>query len=150
MFYAAPAHFASLVAQNAVSSDHLAAARLLCLSGAAVPSELARRMLRSAMPEGKVIQLWGMSELQAGTFGRPGGSRGKAVSTAGAAVPHTELRFSAMMAPFSNPAKRELSRCADRRHSPDISTGPGRLLRHLTMPAGSAPEISLWSTPTVS
>ena len=90
--FAAPAHFAPFVAQKALNSRHLAAARILCLSGAAVPRELAGT-IDSLMPEGRVVQLWGMSELQAGTFGRPDDPKSKRISTAGAAVPQTELRI---------------------------------------------------------
>ena len=89
--YAAPAHFAPLVAQDALSSDHLSSAKLLCLSGAAVPRALAEAV-DNKMKSGAVIQLWGMSELQAGTFGRPDDPPGKRFSTAGTAVPNTEIR----------------------------------------------------------
>ena len=89
--YAAPAHFAPLVAQDALSSDHLSAAKLLCLSGAAVPRALAEAV-DYKMKDGAVIQLWGMSELQAGTFGRPDDPPGKRFSTSGTAAPNTEIR----------------------------------------------------------
>lgn len=89
--YAAPAHFAPFVAQGALQPAHLQTARLLCLSGAAVPQALARAVDES-MANGAVIQLWGMSELQAGTFGRPGDAEDKRHTTAGQAVPNTEIR----------------------------------------------------------
>lgn len=89
--YAAPAHFAPFVAQDALTSAHLGHAKLLCLSGAAVPPSLAQAV-DDKMPSGKVIQLWGMSELQAGTFGRPEQPAEKRFATAGTAVPNTELR----------------------------------------------------------
>lgn len=89
--YAAPAHFAPLVAQNVLNPEHLAGIQLLCLSGAAVPRSLAVAV-DANMENGGVIQLWGMSELQAGTFGRPGDPAEKRFSTAGAAAPKTELR----------------------------------------------------------
>lgn len=89
--FAAPAHFAPFVAQGLLTPEHLAATQSLCLSGAAVPQALAQAV-DSNMQNGGVIQLWGMSELQAGTFGRPGDPQIKRFSTAGAAVPGTELR----------------------------------------------------------
>ena len=89
--YAAPAHFAPFVSNNTLSADHLTGVRLLCLSGAAVHSALAEAVDR-LMPHGAVIQLWGMSELQAGTFGRPGDPAAKRFSTAGTAAPNTEIR----------------------------------------------------------
>jgi non-ribosomal peptide synthetase component E (peptide arylation enzyme) len=45
------------------------------------------------MPNGKVLQLWGMSEMQAGTFTRPGDPLSVRSSTAGRASPGTELRI---------------------------------------------------------
>ncbi len=90
--YAAPAHFAPFVANGALTSDHLSDAKLLCLSGAAVPRALAQSV-DGIMPGGSVVQLWGMSELQAGTFGRPDDPAEKRFSTAGACVPNTELRI---------------------------------------------------------
>ncbi|WP_299667988.1 class I adenylate-forming enzyme family protein [uncultured Ruegeria sp.] len=89
--FAAPAHFAPFEAQGVLHPDHLTSVRLLCLSGATVPRALASA-IDSRMPEGKVIQLWGMSELQAGTFGRLTDPEDKRFSTAGKAVPNTELR----------------------------------------------------------
>ncbi len=89
--FAAPAHFAPFVAQDAVQPEHLASVQLLCLSGAAVPQALAQAM-DARLEQGKVIQLWGMSELQAGTFGRPTDPADKRFATAGAPVPGTELR----------------------------------------------------------
>ncbi|MCK0126576.1 acyl--CoA ligase [Gelidibacter sp. F2691] len=89
--FAAPAHFAPFVANGALTSDHLADAQVLCLSGAAVPSSLAKS-IDDLMPQGAVIQLWGMSELQAGTYGRPRDPAAKRFTTAGTAVPNTEIR----------------------------------------------------------
>ncbi|MEX0284904.1 MAG: class I adenylate-forming enzyme family protein [Paracoccaceae bacterium] len=89
--FAAPAHFAPFVAQDLLHSNHLAATRLLCLSGATVPQSLAKAV-DDKMDNGVVIQLWGMSELQAGTFGRPDDPEEKRLTTAGSAVPKTEIR----------------------------------------------------------
>ena len=44
------------------------------------------------MPNGKVTQLWGMSELQAGAYNRPGDSLDARMNYAGRASPGTELR----------------------------------------------------------
>jgi cyclohexanecarboxylate-CoA ligase/acyl-CoA synthetase len=44
------------------------------------------------MPNGKVLQLWGMSELQAGSYTRPGDELSVRATTAGRASPGTELR----------------------------------------------------------
>ena len=89
--YAAPAHFAPFIARNLLKSEALDNTKLVCLSGAAVPVDLARDV-DALMRNGGVIQLWGMSELQAGTFGRLTDPPEKRFSTAGPAVPKTELR----------------------------------------------------------
>lgn len=89
--FAAPAHFSPFMAQGALGADHLRDSAVVCLSGAAVPPPLARGM-DDLLPNGSVIQLWGMSELQAGTFGRPDDPAETRHTTAGRAVPQTELR----------------------------------------------------------
>lgn len=90
--FAAPAHFAPFVAAGRLDESHLAATRFVCLSGATVPPSLARSV-DTLMTEGGVIQLWGMSELQAGTYSRPGDPKDKRCTTAGRASPNTRLRI---------------------------------------------------------
>ena len=89
--FAAPAHFAPFVARDALDETHLQTTRLLCLSGAAAPKQLAEAV-DAKLTNGVVIQLWGMSELQAGAFGRPDDPAEKRYMTAGTAVPNTQLR----------------------------------------------------------
>ncbi len=89
--FAAPAHFAPFVSAGRLTPEHLAGIRLLCLSGATVPPTLANT-LDQLMDEGEVIQLWGMSELQAGAYGRPGEPLEKRIKTTGTASPRTQLR----------------------------------------------------------
>src|SRR4051812_8562113 len=50
------------------------------------------RRPRSSRSRGKTIQLWGMTELQAGSFSRPRDPADIRHGTAGAATPGTELR----------------------------------------------------------
>lgn len=89
--FAAPAHFAPFVAAGALTADHIRSVRLLCLSGAPVPPALAET-IDGLLESGEVIQLWGMSELQAGSYGRPGDPATSRFTTAGRAAPHTQLR----------------------------------------------------------
>lgn len=89
--FSAPAHFAPFVAAGKLEPNHLNSIRFLCLSGAPVPPELAKSV-DALMANGNVIQLWGMSELQAGTFGRPGDPLETRLTTAGRATPGTSLR----------------------------------------------------------
>lgn len=89
--FAAPAHFAPFCAAGKIGPDHLAATRFTCLSGSTVPPALAEQV-DDLMENGDVIQLWGMSELQAGTFGRTSDPRQSRLTTAGRASEATELR----------------------------------------------------------
>lgn len=89
--YAAPAHFAGAVASGGLDNQVLDAARLVCLSGSAVPPALAKAV-DDKMPNGSVVQLWGMSELQAGCYGRPGDPVETRIGSCGRAAPNTELR----------------------------------------------------------
>ncbi|MCX7561446.1 class I adenylate-forming enzyme family protein [Sulfitobacter sp. F26204] len=89
--YAAPAHFAGAVATDALDAGALDNVQLLCLSGSAVPPALAKAV-DDKMPKGTVVQLWGMSELQAGCYGRPDDPVHTRTGSCGRAAPHTELR----------------------------------------------------------
>ena len=89
--YAAPVHFSSSFDMALIEPSIMIDIRLVCLSGANVPPELARK-INALMPKGNVIQLWGMSEIQAGSFGRPTDSPWNRLETAGRASPGTELR----------------------------------------------------------
>ena len=89
--FAGPAHFRPLLDQPE-SATAFAGVRLICLSGTAVAHDLARSV-EALMPHGKVIQLWGMSELQAGAYGRPDDTTHIRLKTAGRPSPGTELRI---------------------------------------------------------
>ncbi len=89
--FAAPAHFAPFCSAGLIKPEHMAATRFTCLSGSTVPPSLAGQV-DDLMGSGAVIQLWGMSELQAGTFGRPDDPRPTRLNTAGRASEATELR----------------------------------------------------------
>jgi acyl-CoA synthetase (AMP-forming)/AMP-acid ligase II len=94
--FAGPAHFKPLLDQPAPPRDDFAGVRLVCLSGTAVALDLAvaveSLMADNTGGAGKVIQLWGMSELQAGTYGRPDDPPDIRLGTAGRPGPGTELR----------------------------------------------------------
>ncbi|MEM7693989.1 MAG: class I adenylate-forming enzyme family protein [Pseudomonadota bacterium] len=89
--YAAPAHFAPLVGSGALSSALFEETRVVSLSGAAVPKRLAASV-DALLPNGSVIQLWGMSELQAGAYGRPDDPAEQRLTTTGRPAPGTEAR----------------------------------------------------------
>lgn len=92
LIFAAPAHFAALFAGNGVRSEDFGTARTICLSGSPVAPELARQ-IEAALPRVRVVQLWGMSELQAGSYGRPGDPTDLRHFSAGRPSPGTELRI---------------------------------------------------------
>jgi cyclohexanecarboxylate-CoA ligase/acyl-CoA synthetase len=70
----------------------LSSVRFAILSGAAVSPELATT-IEAALGRGKVLQLWGMTELQGGAFSRPDDSSDVRTRTAGRPAPGNELRI---------------------------------------------------------
>lgn len=105
--FGGPAHFKPLLDQQAMQTKDFGHLRFVCLSGTAVPPALAREV-ESHLNGGVVIQLWGMSELQAGSYGRPDDPPGIRLETAGRPSPGTELRI-------VNESGKELARGADGR-----------------------------------
>ncbi len=67
--YMAPAHMAGLLASGAVDEKILDTVRVVVLAGAACPAEQTRAFDK-LLNNGRVVQLWGMSEIQAGTLTR--------------------------------------------------------------------------------
>lgn len=91
--FGGPAHVRPLLLLSpAALASAVASLRLVCLSGTAVPPELAQAT-EAILPQGKVIQLWGMSELQAGSYGRPEDPARLRHFTAGRPSPGTRLRI---------------------------------------------------------
>jgi cyclohexanecarboxylate-CoA ligase/acyl-CoA synthetase len=89
--FVAPAHMAACLNEGLLTKERLASLRFVLISGSACPFELAQSV-QDLMPNGEVHQLWGMSELQAGAFSRPGDDRQVRFTTVGRASPGTELR----------------------------------------------------------
>ena len=90
--FAGPAHFKPLLDGGLLEKHDFSSMRFACLSGSPVPPELAAAVEAKLKGKGKTIQLWGMTELQAGSFSRPGDAADVRHGTAGAATPGTELR----------------------------------------------------------
>jgi cyclohexanecarboxylate-CoA ligase len=88
---AGPAHFKPLLDGGLLERHDFSSLRFACLSGSPVPPELAAAVEKK-LPNGKTIQLWGMTELQAGSFSRPRDPADVRHGTAGAATPGTQLR----------------------------------------------------------
>ena len=89
--FVAPAHMSACLNEGLLTRERLASLRFVLISGSICPPALAHAV-QELMPNGKVLQLWGMSEMQAGTFTRPGDPLSVRSSSAGRASPGTELR----------------------------------------------------------
>jgi cyclohexanecarboxylate-CoA ligase len=89
--FTAPAHMAACLGENLLTTERLSGVRFVMISGSVCPPELARRV-HDLMANGTVLQLWGMSELQAGTFTRPTDPLEDRLGSAGRASLGTELR----------------------------------------------------------
>lgn len=89
--FVAPAHMASCLDAGLLGPEALSSLNFVMVSGSVCSPELARA-LQDRLPNGKVCQLWGMTELQAGTFTRLDDPEDVRLTTAGRATPGTELR----------------------------------------------------------
>jgi len=92
VLFTAPAHIAACLGMGLFDDADLGAMKLSIMSGAAVPSELARE-LAAKLPNSKVAQLWGMTETQAGLYTRPDDPIEISANSAGRVSPGTELRI---------------------------------------------------------
>lgn len=90
--FAGPAHFKPMLDAGLLERHDFSSMRFACLSGSPVPPELAAAVEARLAGKGKTIQLWGMTELQAGSFSRPRDPAEVRHGSAGAATPGTELR----------------------------------------------------------
>jgi cyclohexanecarboxylate-CoA ligase/acyl-CoA synthetase len=88
---AGPAHIAACMQQNLFDGVDLASIRFAVLSGTTVPTWLSRAF-EAMLPNGKVLQAWGMTELQFGACSRTSDSADIRFGTIGRATPGTQLR----------------------------------------------------------
>jgi acyl-CoA synthetase (AMP-forming)/AMP-acid ligase II len=88
---AGPAHIAPCQQQKLFSDVDFSALRFAVLSGTTVPVSLSEAF-EELLPNGRVVQAWGMTELQFGACSRPSDSRAVRFETIGRATPGTELR----------------------------------------------------------
>jgi cyclohexanecarboxylate-CoA ligase len=92
VLFGAPGHIAACMQQRLFQDVDLEALRIAVLSGTTVPPALSTAF-EHMLPRGKVMQAWGMTELQFGTCGRPTDARDVRVDSVGRAMPGTELRI---------------------------------------------------------
>lgn len=88
---AGPAHIAPCLQQKLFADVDFSALRFAVLSGSTVPAALSAAF-EELLPNGRVVQAWGMTELQFGACSRPSDSRAVRFETIGRATPGTELR----------------------------------------------------------
>lgn len=91
MLFGGPSHVGPCLQQQMFDGTDLADIRIAVLSGSTVPPALSAK-LESILPNGKVLQAWGMTELQFGACSRPTDSSEIRFGTIGRATPGTELR----------------------------------------------------------
>jgi cyclohexanecarboxylate-CoA ligase/acyl-CoA synthetase len=89
---AGPAHIAPCLQQQLFADVDFSALRFAVLSGTTVPATLSAAF-EELLPNGHVVQAWGMTELQFGACSRPSDSRAVRFETIGRATPGTELRI---------------------------------------------------------
>jgi cyclohexanecarboxylate-CoA ligase/acyl-CoA synthetase len=89
--FTAPAHIAACLNGGLFDGLDMTCLKLVQISGSAVPPALGRA-LEPRLGGGKVMQLWGMTELQAGAFTRPADPEPVRLESTGRASPGTELR----------------------------------------------------------
>lgn len=90
--WTAPAHVAACRAAGLFDRHDWSSLELAIVSGSMAPPDLVRYFSRKI--KGKVTQLWGMTELQAGLYSRPGDPLEVSATTCGRPSPGTEVRVS--------------------------------------------------------
>ena len=90
--FTAPAHLAALRAQKNFDAQAFSSLRIIIMSGSACPPELVG-WYAERLPSCAVTQLWGMTELQAALYTRPGDLPEVAARSAGRVSPGTEVRI---------------------------------------------------------
>ncbi len=89
---AGPAHIAACLQQGLFKGVDLSAMRIAIVSGSTVPPALSAAF-ENLLPNGRVLQAWGMTELQFGACSRRDDAREIRFGGIGCATPGTELRI---------------------------------------------------------
>jgi len=91
--WTAPAHVAACRAAGLFNNYDWSSLRLAIISGSTAPPTLVKEFA-AAVPQCAVTQLWGMTELQAGLYTRPGDPLEWSATSAGRPSPGAEVRLS--------------------------------------------------------
>jgi len=92
--WTAPAHIAAVRAMGLFDKHDWSSLKLAIMSGSAAPSLLIK-YFQEKTPSCAVTQLWGMTEMQAGLYTRPGDAPEVHAASAGRPSPGTEVRIAA-------------------------------------------------------
>jgi cyclohexanecarboxylate-CoA ligase len=90
--WTAPAHIAAVRAMGLFDKHDWSSLRLAIMSGSACPPALVH-YFQQKTPACAVTQLWGMTEMQAGLYTRPGDAPEVHATSAGRPSPGTEIRI---------------------------------------------------------
>jgi len=90
--WTAPAHVAACRAAGLLDKHDWSSLKLAIVSGSSAPPELIR-WFAAKVPGCAVTQLWGMTELQAGLYTRPGDPLEVSATSVGRPSPGTEIRI---------------------------------------------------------
>ena len=90
--FAGPAHLAACLGTGLMERMDRASLRHVVLAGAAVPPDLVHAVAPH-LPNARICQLWGMTELQAGLYTRIGDAVELAARSAGRPSPGTQARI---------------------------------------------------------
>lgn len=91
ILFTGPAHHAACRQAGLYDGLDMSSIRIIVCSGSAVPPDLAR-WVDGLLSNGRLLQLWGMTELQAGTYNRPSDTLDQCAGSAGRAAPGNEIR----------------------------------------------------------
>jgi cyclohexanecarboxylate-CoA ligase len=91
VLFAGPAHVAPCLQQSLFQGIDFSELRIAVVTGSTVPATLSAAF-EELLPNGRVLQAWGMTELQFGACSRPSDARAIRFETIGRATPGTELR----------------------------------------------------------
>jgi len=90
--WTAPAHMAGVRVQGLFDKHDWSSLRLAIVSGSRASPEL-MLAVAAKLPKCAVTQLWGMTEIQAGLYTRPGDPQDASATCAGRPSPGTEIRL---------------------------------------------------------
>jgi len=91
VMFLAPAHAAAVMGMGLMESHDFSSLRFTVFSGAACPVDLLKKY-HSFIPDSRIAQLWGMTEIVAGCFSRRTDSIETAATTAGPPARGNEVR----------------------------------------------------------